>query len=140
MMNTQELSLVGTTTPWGNADFAYIYTEDVVSFATPSHGGFRVPNAIVATWPDEFQNQNHYGGMDHKYSWFEEDCEWSIPVLAMPGLAKAISDRNDCGDRTDGLRGHAEMTAKRLYPELWEAYQALTDMDQEHSEMMNTRI
>lgn len=64
-------------TPWGRADHVKQVIPGMWWVSTPSHGGFylslermlRMPDWAIATprWADG--------------PWFEEDCEWCIPVI-----------------------------------------------------------
>ncbi len=87
-------------TPWGISDSVHFIAPGIVSYSTPSHGGIHLSDERMADIPDRLRGLNKYGGG----SWFEEDCEWSIVVLAFP----------DCFPPGDSVL--AMQTAKILYP------------------------
>lgn len=69
-------------TPWGYADQVdEIGDKGILFVSTPSHGGLFVPDELITQMPAELRGSNSYSG---KGNWFEEDCEWAIPVLAFP--------------------------------------------------------
>ena len=71
-----------TNTPWGRADHVErIGDQGILQVSTPSHGGIFVPSELLAQMPAELQGSNSYSGQGN---WFEEDIEWTIPVLAFP--------------------------------------------------------
>ena len=67
----------GDHSPWGRVQRATPMGLEAVLVETASHGGFwmrpsayfRLPEALRDTWA---------GG-----NWFEEDCDWAIPYLAL---------------------------------------------------------
>jgi len=76
-------------TPWGwikEDDFETI-VDGIQSVSTPSHGGIKLSRERNAQVPDY---------MRCKSGWYEEDCNWAIPVCvfaeefskAMPSLVK----------------------------------------------------
>jgi hypothetical protein len=68
---------MGTSTPWGTADYSKKYGTGVMFYGTPSHGGFHLTakrNALVnAAWR-------------RADGWYEEDCDWAIVALTFPEL------------------------------------------------------
>lgn len=79
------------STPWGRADHqkrwgsgsASIY---VMSYSTPSHGGFLVPRDVLQFMPAELRAIKTYAGEDDRGKWYEEDCDWAIVALGLPFL------------------------------------------------------
>ena len=74
------------TTPWGQADQVEPVTlngneSGMLYVSTPSHGGIFVPNKFLERMPEALRGSNSYSGCGN---WFEEDVEWSLPVLAFP--------------------------------------------------------
>jgi len=64
-------------TPWGMADSIKTYSNGVILYGTPSHGGFYVPENLLDEMEPQFQNE---GG------WYEEDCEYCKVILAFPAM------------------------------------------------------
>lgn len=60
-------------TPWGVADYAREYAEDIVFYGTPSHGGFKLSAERLAQMHPALRER---GG------WFEEDCAWAKVAFA----------------------------------------------------------
>lgn len=69
-------------TPWGYADQVDpVGDKGILWTSTPSHGGLFVPDELMRQLPAELRGSNGYSG---KGNWFEEDCEWAIPVIVWP--------------------------------------------------------
>lgn len=66
-------------TPWGRSDHCREVGDGILFAETSSHGGFYVPLALYNTMPQALRC-NVYGGG----TWFEEDVEWTLVVLAFP--------------------------------------------------------
>ena len=92
-------------TPWGQADQVdKIGDRGILHVSTPSHGGFYVPDELLALMPIQLQGSNSYSG---RGNWFEEDCEWAIPVLAFPAefpadYCKAAVETANCYAKNKG--------------------------------------
>ena len=69
---------VGSPSPWGAIDHVEALGPEVVVVSTPSHGGFWVSPRAMATIPEPLRATPYSGG-----GWFEEDCDWCIPYLAL---------------------------------------------------------
>ncbi len=63
--------------PWGAVDYGLAHGDGVFLVGTPSHGGFKLPPKVNKTIPELFRRS---GG------WYEEDCDWAIPVHFLPDL------------------------------------------------------
>lgn len=87
-------------TPWGLPNRCVRYAEGVLSYSTPSHGGFHVDRERLAAMPAVLRNKD---------GWFEEDCEWAKVATAFPDLFTAY----ECD--------HAERTLRDWMPDAWEA-------------------
>lgn len=72
------------STPWGHADSVKEIAPGIHTVSTPSHGGFHVSDELLAQMPFALRMSNSYSGTGS--DWFEEDCEWALPVLAFPAL------------------------------------------------------
>jgi hypothetical protein len=51
---------------------------EVVAVTTASHGGLRVSPAALARLPVPIRRTAYSGD-----GWFEEDCDWALPYLAL---------------------------------------------------------
>jgi len=68
----------GDSSPWGLIDSVTPLGPDAVAVSTPSHGGIWVSPAGLAKIPAPLRATAYSGG-----GWFEEDCDWCIPYLAL---------------------------------------------------------
>jgi hypothetical protein len=68
----------GDASPWGKIDNVTPLGPEAVSVTTPSHGGIWVTPAALAKIPEPLRTTAYSGG-----GWFEEDCDWCIPYLAL---------------------------------------------------------
>ena len=73
-------------TPWGQADNEADHAAGIVSYSTPSHGGIHLSEARLAAMPSALSSIKPLAGR----GWYEEDCDWCLPVLAFP---ECFSDR-----------------------------------------------
>lgn len=92
----------GTQSPWGVIDTVHRCSPGVLFVGTPSHGGIWVAPHLRKNLPEGWRR-----------AYFEEDCEWAIVELAMPG---STVDRGD--EYAAGIAAHARQTVERFYPEL----------------------
>ena len=69
----------GTATPWGKADCCTKYATGIISYSTPSHGGYHLSLGRMKQLPEMIQEY-----WDSSCPWFEEDCNWALVVLAFP--------------------------------------------------------
>lgn len=77
-MQNQFAPVVGDPSPWGAVDHVYPLGPDVVVVATPSHGGLWVSPEAMTLIPRPLRATAYSRG-----GWFEEDCDWCIPYLAL---------------------------------------------------------
>ena len=68
----------GDSSPWGLIDSATPLGPDAVAVSTPSHGGIWVSLEALEAIPEPLRATAYSGG-----GWFEEDCDWCIPYLAL---------------------------------------------------------
>lgn len=68
----------GDSSPWGLIDGVTPLGPDAVAVTTPSHGGIWVSPAALERIPQPLRATAYSGG-----GWFEEDCDWCIPYLAL---------------------------------------------------------
>jgi hypothetical protein len=69
---------LGDPSPWGPIDHVQALGEHAVAVATPSHGGLWVSAEAMASIPAPLRATAYSRG-----GWFEEDCDWCIPYLAL---------------------------------------------------------
>lgn len=68
----------GSCSPWGPIQTVEALGPDVVSVITASHGGLRLSPAALARLPEAIRETAHSA-----HGWFEEDCDWALPYLAL---------------------------------------------------------
>ena len=78
-----------------------------VAVSTASHGGIRVSLTALARIPEPLQATAYSGA-----GWFEEDCDWAIPYLAL-GLDAFEPD----AARAAEVWAAAVHTVKRYHPQ-----------------------
>ena len=69
---------LGSSSPWGPIQTVEPLGPDAAAVTTASHGGLRVSPAALARLPEAIRETpySHDG-------WFEEDCDWALPYLAL---------------------------------------------------------
>lgn len=102
----------GMHTPWGKADGVTIWNEWAGDVFTSSHGGMHITVAKKSELPQPFQKLG---------VWFEEDCQWWIPIAFLPGLAEDIVEGNVSNSHfpyliADDLRVEAVKQVKEWSP------------------------
>ncbi len=66
-------------TPWGNAQNIETISRGLEFVDTPGHGSVRVSHELNKKIPFWIKEETHCGlGLD---GWYEEDCDWCIPVI-----------------------------------------------------------
>lgn len=68
----------GSSSPWGAIQTVDPLGPEVVSVTTASHGGLRVSLTALARLPEPIRQTAH-----SRDGWFEEDCDWALPYLAL---------------------------------------------------------
>ena len=81
--------VVGMYTPWGTASSITDIGSGIKHVTTPSHGGYFVPNAKLASIPEE--HQAVAASWSGSRNWYEEDCCWAYVCLAFPHLFPAVA-------------------------------------------------
>ena len=71
---------MSTYTPWGYADHQETIAKGIISYSTPSHGGFFLSDDRLSQMPAALRAIKTWAGKN----WFEEDCDWAIVCLAFP--------------------------------------------------------
>lgn len=99
------------STPWGHPDTVKEIAPGITFYSTPSHGGYHLSPARIASMPKPLRDFQPFAGP----SWYEEDCDWSIVALAFPQFFP--SEAIDV----------ALMTLKHNKPHLYEQVKAMRD-------------
>ena len=89
-----------TTSPWGEPDHQEDIADGIVFVSTPSHGGFFLDAKRNAKGPAAWRAASTGG--QGKRGWYEEDCDWSMVVLAFPELfteLNRVANAQRCFDR-----------------------------------------
>jgi len=68
----------GSASPWGAIQTVTPLGPDAVAVSTASHGGLRVSPEALARMSAAIR-QTAYSAN----GWFEEDCDWALPYLAL---------------------------------------------------------
>lgn len=98
---------VGSSSPWESIQSITPLGPDAVVVSTASHGGVCVSPVALARLPEPLRQTAFSGG-----SWFEEDCDWALPYLAL-GLDAHEADPA----RGPALRAAAERTIRAHQPQ-----------------------
>jgi len=93
----------GDPSPWGAVQTVTPLGADAAVVTTASHGGICVSATALGRIPEPLRRTAYSAG-----GWFEEDCDWAIPYLAL-GL-HAFD-----GARGGPLRLAAERTVRRWH-------------------------
>lgn len=78
------------STPWGHPDTMYRIAPGWVNFCTPSHGGYWLHPSRNTKVPLKYR-QATFCGQGLK-GFYEEDCDWCIPVLVFRDEFRAYCD------------------------------------------------
>ena len=97
----------GSSSPWGPVQTVTLLGADAAAVTTASHGGLRVSLTALHRMPEPLRQTGYSDG-----GWFEEDCDWALPYLAL-GLHAFEAD----AARGDTLRAVAERTVRAYHPQ-----------------------
>jgi hypothetical protein len=97
----------GTSSPWGPIQTVTPLGPDAVSVTTASHGGLRVSLTALARMPEPVRATGY-----SRDGWFEEDCDWALPYLAL-GLDAFEAD----AARAAEVWSAAVRTVQRYHPQ-----------------------
>lgn len=97
----------GSSSPWGPIQTVEPLGPDVVSVTTASHGGLRVSLTALARLPQAIRETAFSSN-----GWFEEDCDWALPYLAL-GLDAFEPD----AARAAELHQAAARTVRKYHPQ-----------------------
>ncbi len=96
----------GSSSPWGPIQTVTPLGPDVVAVTTASHGGLRVSLTALLRMPEPLRQTAYSEG-----GWFEEDCDWALPYLAL-GLDAFEAD----AARAAEVRAAAVRTVQAFHP------------------------
>ncbi|MBV9994962.1 MAG: hypothetical protein JO127_07095 [Caulobacteraceae bacterium] len=68
----------GSVSPWGAIQTVTPLGPDAVAVTTASHGGLCVSSDALARMPAAIRQTGYSAN-----GWFEEDCDWALPYLAL---------------------------------------------------------
>lgn len=77
-MNSSFPPRPGGWSPWGLIQTASALGTDAVAVTTASHGGLRISPEAFARLPVPIRRTAFSAD-----GWFEEDCDWALPYLAL---------------------------------------------------------
>ena len=97
----------GSSSPWGPVQSVEALGPDAVFVTTASHGGLRLSDAALERLPPALQATPFSVG-----GWFEEDCDWALPYLALRLDAFEVEPA-----RGVKLRAAAMRAVERFHPQ-----------------------
>ena len=98
---------LGSSSPWGAIQTLEPLGPDAVAVTTASHGGLRLSEAALQRLPEAVQATTYSSG-----GWFEEDCDWALPYLAL-----RLDAFETDPDRGSTMRAAAARTVARWHPQ-----------------------
>lgn len=99
--------MCGSSSPWGPIQTVTPLGPEAAVVTTASHGGLRVSLAALRRMPESIR-QTAYSGD----GWFEEDCDWALPYLAL-GLDAFEPDPGEAARQ----RALAIRTVRAVHPQ-----------------------
>lgn len=97
----------GSASPWGAIQTVTPLGPDAVAVSTASHGGLLVSPDALARIPAAIR-QTAYSAN----GWFEEDCDWALPYLALD-----LDAHEDDPTRGPARRDAAVRTIRAYHPQ-----------------------
>jgi hypothetical protein len=104
------MKLAGSiNTPWGRSDSITKASDGVFWVTTPSHGGVHLSAEVNAEIPEYMRSTD---------GWYEEDCQWCLPVVALgaariaPDHPKGLADIEDIANKL----------MRALYRKAWDRF------------------
>ncbi len=97
----------GSSSPWGPIQTVAPLGPDAVAVTTASHGGLLISQAALSRLPGAIQRTAYSAN-----GWFEEDCDWALPYLAL-GLDAHEPD----AARAAEVHAAAVRTVQRFHPQ-----------------------
>jgi hypothetical protein len=122
-MNQQDQSQqysnnVPKSTPCGQADVQNKILDGVWDVSTPGHGGIWLSRERVAALPEWVNKATIFTG---SRTWYEEDCDWCIPVVAFASeieQLERVPGRSHCTGKQ-----WVEFAKETLLHNHWRAYE-----------------
>lgn len=65
---------MSTSTPWGRAQHSRKIAPGIILYSTARHGGVHVSQELNSQIPEYMRDAS---------GWYEEDCKWCIPSIAL---------------------------------------------------------
>jgi len=96
----------GSSSPWGPIQTVTPLGPDAVAVTTASHGGLRISLAALSRLPEAIRRTAYSAN-----GWFEEDCDWALPYLAL-GLDAHEPDAATAAE----VHAAAVRTVQRFHP------------------------
>jgi hypothetical protein len=103
-LNMYEGPKEGGHSPWGSIQHVTVLADGVWSVDTAGHGGLKLSRERQARMPEY---------MRRSAGWYEEDCEWSLPVCVMPDIK---------GHDGKDISEIAKQTFRTWYPDEYERF------------------
>lgn len=94
-----------TNSPWGAVQTAREICPGAWDVSTEGHGGIKLDRRLNAKMPPCARSD---GG------WYEEDCEWSLPIMCLPEVAQGL--------RPDGMAElieSARISCRNWFPQVY---------------------
>lgn len=101
---------MATSTPWGPAQESHRMAPGVISYSTARHGGIHLSPSVNELVPDYMRLPS---------GWYEEDCDWAIPVIALAGKLELNFDHHL---EPNSAYFHAYQTLKNWHPDAFERF------------------
>jgi len=86
--------LIGEHSPWGTIDSVEELADGITFVGTPGHGGIRLGPERIDEMPEPYRR---FQSRHAKPPFYEEDCDWAVPVLAFAEEVPIDHVRNAIG-------------------------------------------
>lgn len=112
--STKEV-IAATTTPWGTSQDQYNLAPGLIWYNTPGHGGLYVSKALA---DKELSANAREMAIKYKGAyWYEEDCQYAIPLYEKPEWAKLLQQKAGGGERT---KEELKQSIERWHPDYFQ--------------------
>lgn len=98
----------GASSPWGLIQSVTPLGPDAAVVTTASHGGIRISPPALDRLPEPLRKTAYSGG-----GWFEEDCDWVLPYLALRLHTFELDPAEGVRRRADAVRTMWAFHARR---------------------------
>jgi len=88
---TTPAPIKGGHSPWGAIQTVREYAPGIFVVSTSGHGGVWVAPELRPKIPPAHRQTPYSSG-----GWFEEDCDWCIPLAYVLGEPRARQELEDC--------------------------------------------